>query len=46
MEKSIFQALAQSALNEREQKSLSGGTMRKITILIPDFVTQKCPFCN
>ena len=35
MEKSIFRALAQSALNEREQKSLSGGNiMRKITILI------------
>jgi len=27
MEKSIFRALAQSALNEREQKSLSGGNV-------------------
>ena len=43
MENSIFRALAQSALNKREQKSLSGGNvcgcacrsiMRKITILI------------
>ena len=43
MENSIFRALAQSALNKREQKPLSGGNvcgcacrsiMRKITILI------------